>query len=245
MINGRYLVVGEPTGVSVLAISASKERALLRTVARPAAALGSRILGRAAVDVGVLESATRAESAASGGLLELAEVVAAGGRGRGITALGAALGGRGAARRGGGCSGRGAAGELGVHLGLEGAVDAAGVLAGGDAAGLAAVAAVLEALAAGAVAALGEPELARKRRQLTVLGGNSSLGNESAGTGGTTAVSVALVSVLVLLLVATVAAGAVHTQMLGFGHFPLIVVGLTLAELLIELTDWTIEISCG
>lgn len=238
--------MGEPTGVSVLAISASKERALLRTGARPAAALRSRILGRAAVGIGVLESATRTESAAAGGLLELAEVVAAGGRRRGVVALGAALGSRGTAGRGGGGSGGGAAGELGVHLGFEGAVDTAGVLAGGDAAGLAAVAAVLETLAAGAVAALGEPELARKGGQLTVLGRNSSLGNKSAGTGGTTSVSVALISVLVLLLllvVATVAAGTVHTQVLGLGHFPLVIVGLALAELLIKLTDWTIEIS--
>jgi len=211
--------VSKATSITILAVAAGKER----TFCRARAALRSRELRTTTVGVGMLKSATGAKSATAGGFLEFAQVVATtSAGGRGIGALGATVGrstaGGGGSRRG--RSRRRAAGQLSVHLVLEGSVNAAGVFASGHTAGLAAIAAMLEALATRAVAALREPKLVRKRRELAVLGGDGSLGHERARTGGTASVTV----VVLLLVVTTITAGAVHCHTFCLSHFSVVII---------------------
>ena len=162
-----------------MTVSACKEYALLRSGARCTGGGGIRGILRCRWRglIGVLESTGSAESAARSRHFELTKVpsttsAAATGRHldprrrRGRSSCGWCTIARSA------CSGS-AACELCADLRLEGAVDAGGVGAGVHAV-LAAAAAVLEALAAGAVAALGEPELASEGRQLAVLRGHRS-----------------------------------------------------------------------
>jgi LDH2 family malate/lactate/ureidoglycolate dehydrogenase len=110
-------------------------------------------------------------------------------------------------------------------LALKDAVNARGVLAGVHAAGLTAIAAVLEPLAAGAVAALGEPKLVRVGRELAVLRRNRGLGNVRSAAG-----SVA-VGLVVALSVGVRALLLLHTFNLPH-HLRLVVVRRASVELL-------------
>lgn len=176
----------------------------------------------------MLKATRRSEPAACGRLLKLAEVVPARSGSRSRRGRVRVLDGAGVGRRGGRASRLRAAGsKVRRYLSHNRAVDAAGVLARIHSAGLAAVTAVLEALAARAVAALREPELTCEGGQLAVLGRHGSLRHVRTST-VLTVTTVAAMRLEVSLVVAV--RGAVHRLQ----HFLLEIRRTSLGELLLH-----------